>query len=163
MNSLNTASLKECATRISSIVSIIAYPWRSHLRIGPIIIAFTQSRPYPHLTGIEVILDNARITVPPLTYFPSAQMFEPGAEGTIDVMILAGEAVLSVVVQRVEFVAPFPREVEPWGGSVGCSVRSAQRICDMVVRVCEGVESGIPEWAAIGFVVKDSEREDVRV
>lgn len=90
-------------------------------------------------------------------------MFEPGAEGAVDVMILAGEAVLSVVVQGVEFVAPFAREVEPWDGSVGGPVGSVQGVCDVVVGVCEGIESGVPEGAAVGFVVEDPEREDVRL
>ena len=90
-------------------------------------------------------------------------MFESGAKGTIDVMVLAGKAVLSVVIQWVKFVAPFPCKVEPWGGSVGCSIGSAQRIGDIVVRVCESIERRIPKRAAIGFVVKNSERENVRV
>lgn len=99
----------------------------------------------------------------PLAYFSSAEMFEPGAKGTVDVMVLAGKAVLSVVIQWVEFVAPFPCEVEPWGGSVGCSIGSAQRIGYIIVRVCERIQSRIPKRAAIGFVVKDSERENIRV
>lgn len=90
-------------------------------------------------------------------------MFETGPERTIDVMILAGEAVLSVIVQGVEFVAPFAREVEPRGWSIGRSVRRAERVCDVVVGVCEGVEGGIPERAAVRFVVEDAEGEDVRV
>ena len=90
-------------------------------------------------------------------------MFESGAKGAIDVMVLAGKAVLSVVAQWVVFVAPFPCKVEPWGRSVGCSIGSAQRIGNMVVRVCERIESRIPKRASIGFVVKDSERENIRV
>ena len=162
MHTVNAASLKECAITKSSIVSIFLISWRSHLRIRPVI-AFTQSRPLPHLIGIEPIFDVARISVASLAYISSPQMFEPWPKWTIDVMILAGEAVLSVVIQWIEFVSPFSCEVKPLSRSVGCSIGSAQRIRNMIVRVCETIKSGIPKRAAICFVVEDSKRQDVRV
>lgn len=78
-------------------------------------------------------------------------------------MILAGEAVLSVVIQWIELVAPFSCEVEPLSGSVGGSVGSRQGIRNMIVRVCERVKSRIPKRASICFIVEDSERENIRV
>lgn len=90
-------------------------------------------------------------------------MFESWAKGTIDVVIFTGKAVLSVVAQWIEFVAPFPREIEPLSGGVGCSIGSVQRISHMIVRVHMRIKSRVPKRAAICFVVEDSEREDIRL
>lgn len=78
-------------------------------------------------------------------------------------MILAGKAVLSVVIYWIEFVAPFSCEVKPSSRSIGCSIGSAQRISNMIVRICERIKSRIPKWAAICFVMENSERKDIRV
>lgn len=78
-------------------------------------------------------------------------------------MILAGEAVLSVVIQWIELVAPFSREIEPLSGSVRCPVGSEQDIRNMIVRVCKRVKSRIPKRASICLIVENSEREDIRV
>lgn len=90
-------------------------------------------------------------------------MFEPWAKWTVDVMILAGKAVLSVVIHWIELVAPFSRKVKPLSGSIGCSIGSAQCIRNIVIRVSERVKSRIPKRAAICFIVEDSEREDIWV
>ena len=93
----------------------------------------------------------------------SPQMFESWAEGTSDVVILAGKAVLSVVIQWIEFVTPFSREVEPLSGSVGCSIGRAQCIRNMIVRVSQRVKSRIPKGTTISLVMEDSKRENIRV
>ena len=90
-------------------------------------------------------------------------MFELWTQRAIDVMILASKPILSVVIQWIKFVAPFPREVKPLSRGVGCSIGSGQRISDMIVSVCENIEGRIPKRAAICFVVEDSEREDIWV
>lgn len=51
-----------------------------------------------------------------LTYLLSTQIFESWAQRSIDVVILAQEAVLSSVVQWVEFVAPVSGEIEESDG-----------------------------------------------
>jgi len=68
-------------------------------------------------------------------------------------MILAQEPVLPRVAQLVELVAPVAREVEPSDWCLRCEVRCDERVG--LVGVCEAIQvlDGVPEGAAVGFVV----------
>lgn len=78
-------------------------------------------------------------------------------------MILSREAVLALIGQLVEFIAPVPREVEPGGRGVGGAGGGAEDVGGVVVGVGVGVEGRVPEGAAVGGVVQEAEGEDVGV
>lgn len=78
-------------------------------------------------------------------------------------MVLAEEAVLAGIAERVELVAPVAPEVEPLAGGGRGQGRRAQVVAPVVVRVGVVVERRVPERPAVRHVVQDAARQDVRV
>ena len=54
-------------------------------------------------------------------------------------MILPSKPILSIVIQRIEFVAPVAGEIEPFCRCVGGEVGCGKGIVEVVVGICMGV------------------------
>lgn len=67
----------------------------------------------------DIVLDRAGVLVAALTHFAAVEVLESGSEWPVHVVVLSGEPVLSVIAERVEFVAPVSVEIEPFGWGVG--------------------------------------------
>lgn len=64
------------------------------------------------------MLDNAGVSVTPLAHFPSTEVLKTRTKRSANIMVQSVKAVLSIIVRRVGFVAPFPTEVEPLSWSL---------------------------------------------
>lgn len=62
------------------------------------ILTITYSLPIFCCYRRDPILDDARITIPALAYLPTAEVFESWPEWTIDIMVLAGKIILTLIV-----------------------------------------------------------------
>lgn len=109
------------------------------------------------------VLDHARRAIGTLTHLMTIQMLEPRSQRSIDVVILTGEAVLSGITQRVEFVAPVAFVVEPFCRGGGVGGWGAEGVVYVVVGVCVCVQERVPEGTAVGLVVEEAPWEDVGV
>lgn len=69
-------------------------------------------------------------------------------------MVLTSEAVLTWIGKRIKLVSPMALEIEPSNGCVGSLGRGSQLVVLIIISVAMNVESGIPEWAAVGDVVQ---------
>ena len=91
------------------------------------------------------------------------QILELGTGWAIDVVVLASEAVLARVGERVVFVAPVAGVVEPIDGCLGRVGGSAEDLRGVVVDEGVGVLRWVPERATVGLVVEQSPWQDVGV
>lgn len=87
-----------------------------------LILSLARATVYPSFWALflpYIVFDRARVLIAALTHLATVEVLESGSERPIHVVILSGETVLSVVAERVEFVAPMPVEVEPFSWGVG--------------------------------------------
>ena len=92
---------------------------------------YKQSNGSPSLTRVSlsplrstlrlanIILNHTCRRIGTLAQLVAIQMLKARPNGSVDVVILTGEAVLTRITERVELVAPVAPEVEPLGGRVG--------------------------------------------
>ena len=64
----------------------------------------------------DPIADDAGCCIGTLAYLASVQMLEAGTNGSVYVVVLSCESVLTRITQWVEFVSPMAFEVEPLCG-----------------------------------------------
>ena len=93
-----------------------------------------------------------------LAHIIATQVLELRTCWAVDVVVLAGEAVLARVGERVVFVAPVAGVVEPIDGCFGRVGGSAEDLRGVVVDESVGVLCRVPERAAVGLVVEESPR-----
>ncbi|KAI3475334.1 hypothetical protein L1887_63312 [Cichorium endivia] len=98
---------------------------------------------------------------PPLTNLLSSQILELRARGPVDIMILAGKAVLARVRERIVLIAPMAGVVEPVDGGAGGAGGSAQDMGGAVVDERVRVLRRVPERAAVRLVVQEAPGEHV--
>lgn len=91
--------------------------WASVFEIA-FILTITYSLPIFCCHRRDPVLDDARITIPALTYLPTAEVFESWPEWTGDIMVLAGKFILTLIVTRIYLVSPMSCEVKPLCGRV---------------------------------------------
>lgn len=106
--------------------------------------------PLRPLSANEVLDDAVAI---PLADLLSSQVLETRSERAIDVMILASEAILTRIRQRVKLVAPVALEVKPFDRRVRRDGRRPKRVVLVIVRVAMNIERRIPQWAAISDIM----------
>ena len=109
------------------------------------------------------ILDHAWARIRSLADLATIEVLEAGPHGSIHVMVLSCEPILSLVTKRVELITPVALEVKPsrWGRRGGRG--SAQVILAKVIRVRVGVQEGIPQRPTIGLIVEETPGQDVGV
>lgn len=97
----------------------------------------------PHLFA-HPIFNHARILVGSLAHLAAVQMLEPRAQGTVDIVILAREAILSTISQRIELISPVTVKVEPLRRCQRAGCGGAQRVVRMIIRIHVRIQEGIP-------------------
>lgn len=91
------------------------------------------------------------------------EVLETRSEGSVDIVILASETVLSSIAQGVELISPMTIEVEPFGWSGRIGRRGTQGIINMIICISMRIQQGVPERTAIGLIVQQAPWQDVRV
>jgi len=107
------------------------------------------------------LLEHA-LTVP-LADFPAPEVLESGAKRAIHIVILAQEAVLSWVTERVQLVTPVAAVVEPADRCGGVELGGEQRVGSIVIRVRVHVLDRVPEGSAVRHVVQNAAGENIGV
>ena len=108
--------------------------------------ATTAAQPMPNLARASALTD-----------FVAAQVLELRTRRAVDVVVFAGEAVLTRVGKGVVFVAPVAGVVEPVDGCFGRVGGRAEDLCGVVVDEGVSVLRWVPERAAVGLVVEQAE------
>lgn len=108
-------------------------------------------------------MHHTRIIPLPLTQPLPTQMLPPRPQRPIHIMILSRKNILPCVFKGVKSIAPVTVEVEPFYRGFRVEGRRGEGIGAVVVVVGEGVEGRVPEGAAVGLVVEETEGEDVGV
>lgn len=113
----------------------------------------------PGSMGIKVVRD---LALPSLAHLFAVKSLELGTIGTSDVVVLAEEAPLSGVGERVNLVAPVAAEVKPgrrsvWVGGGGDEALGLSELVGVltvlfgiVVVVSVVVQGGVPQGALVG-------------
>lgn len=100
---------------------------------------------------------------PSLADLLPAQVLELRPCRPVDVMVLAGKAVLPGVRQWVVLVTPVAGVVEPICRSVGRAGAGEKALGGRIVQERVGVLRRIPERASVGLIVQKAERKDIGV
>ncbi len=118
---------------------------------------FTRAHALPSPSpsmSIQWVPDYARVIWASLADLLSSQVLEARSQWPSNIVILAGESILSAIAEGIVFISPPPTEVEPFRRCVRRYIWGTERIVEIVVRVGVGIQKRIPEWTTVGLVVQ---------
>lgn len=93
-----------------------------------------------------------------LTDLLTAKVLEPRAEGSVDIVVLSENPVLTRIVQRIELIAPVADKVEPIARCLWSVVGASNVIVDVIIGVCVEVLTRVPEGTTVSPILEDTIR-----
>ena len=122
----------------------------------PIVIVPRRIPDSGQIIQLQILPDFALVIITALTNPPPVQMFRFRTSGSTDIMQFASEAILSFVIHGISLVAPFPPVVEPFLRRIGRIIAGTDNIFFRIPCVRIEVEGGIPDWAFVCYIFKQT-------